>query len=60
MGVKMKFYKAESHTIYMSLDIKKLTPQERYQLIGKLIEEIKLKKAFLSNRKSYILIDKVS
>ncbi|KUK04522.1 hypothetical protein [Methermicoccus shengliensis] len=28
----------------MDLDIKKLTPQEKYKLIGKLIEEIKLRK----------------
>lgn len=28
----------------MSLDVKNLTPQERYQLVGKLIEEIKLRK----------------
>lgn len=28
----------------MKLDVKNLSPQERYRLIGKLVEEIKLRK----------------
>jgi len=54
----MKFYKAESHTIYMSLDIKKLTPRQRYELIDKLIEEIKLRKYSYQTGNSYISIVK--
>ncbi|RLF27872.1 MAG: integrase [Thermoplasmata archaeon] len=38
----------------MKLDIKKLTPQERYKLIGKLIEEIKLRKYSYQTGKLYI------
>jgi len=40
------------------LDIKKLTPQERYELIGKLIEEIKLRKYSYQTGKSYIFVVK--
>ncbi len=42
----------------MNLDIKKLTPQERYRLIGKLIEEIKLRKYSYQTGKTYILVVK--
>ncbi|HEC89741.1 MAG TPA: integrase [Thermoplasmatales archaeon] len=38
----------------MKLDIKKLTPEERYKLIGKLIEEIKLRKYSYQTGKLYI------
>ena len=52
--VKANFYKAEFHVLSMDLDIKKLTPQERYELIGKLIEEIKLRKYSYQTGKAYI------
>lgn len=42
----------------MDIDIKNLTPQERYQLIGKLIEEIKLRKYSYQTGKLYISITK--
>jgi site-specific recombinase XerD len=42
----------------MDLDIKKLTPQERYMLIGKLIEEIKLRKYSYQTGKAYISVVK--
>jgi len=42
----------------MDLDIKKLTPQERYRLIGKLIEEIKLRKYSYQTGKAYISVVK--
>jgi len=42
----------------MDLDIKKLTPQERYELIGKLIEEIKLRKYSYQTGKAYISVVK--
>ena len=42
----------------MDLDIKKLTPQERYELIGKLIEEIKLIKYSYQTGKTYISVVK--
>lgn len=42
----------------MSLNIKKLTLQERYELIGKLIEEIKLRKYSYQTGKSYISVVK--
>ena len=48
----MNFYKAEFHTISYNLDIKKLTPQERYRLIGKLIGEIKLRKHYYQTGKA--------
>jgi len=38
----------------MELDIKKLTPQERYNLIGRLIEEIKLRRYSYQTGKLYI------
>jgi hypothetical protein len=40
------------------LNVKKLTPQERYELIGKLIEEIKLRKYSYQTGKSYISVVK--
>ncbi len=42
----------------MSLNVKKLTSQERYELIGKLIEEIKLRKYSYQTGKAYILVVK--
>lgn len=42
----------------MSLDIKKLTPQERYRPISKLIEGIKLRKYSYQTGKSYISVVK--
>ena len=54
----MKFYKVSSHTIFMSLDIKKFMPQERYRLIGTLMEEIKLRKYSYLTGKSYIVVVK--
>jgi site-specific recombinase XerD len=42
----------------MILDIKKLTPQERYKLVGKLIEEIKLRKYSYQTGKVYISVIK--
>ena len=42
----------------MSLNIKKLTPQERYKLVGKLIEEVKLRKYSYQTGKSYISVVK--
>ena len=42
----------------MDLDIKKLTPQERYELIGKLIEEIKLRRYSYQTGKAYISVVK--
>ena len=42
----------------MGLDIKKLTPQERYKLIGKPIEEIKLRKYSYQTGRSYISVVK--
>jgi len=42
----------------VDLDIKKLTPQERYRLIGKLIEEIKLRKYSYQTGKAYISVVK--
>ena len=47
--------------LFVGLNVKKLTPQERYKLIGKLIEEIKLRKYFLPNRQSlHLSCEKVS
>ena len=54
----MKFYKVSSHTIFMSLNIKKFMPQERYRLIGTLMEEIKLRKYSYQTGKSYIAVVK--
>lgn len=42
----------------MDLDIKKLTPQQRYEQIGKLIEEIKLRKYSYQTGKAYISVVK--
>jgi len=42
----------------MSLNVKKLTPQELYELIGKLIEEIKLRKYSYQTGKAYISVVK--
>ena len=42
----------------MDLDIKKLTSQERYRLIGELIEEIKLRKYSYQTGKTYISVVK--
>lgn len=42
----------------MTLNVKKLTPQERYELIGKLIEEVKLRKYSYQTGKSYISVVK--
>ncbi len=42
----------------MELDIENLTPQERYELIGKLIEEIKLRKYSFETGKAYISVAK--
>ena len=42
----------------MDSALKKLTPQERYRLIGKLIEEIKLRKYSYQTGKLYISIVK--
>jgi len=42
----------------LGLDIKKLTPQERYELVGKLIEEIKLRKYSYQTGKAYISVVK--
>ncbi len=42
----------------MDLALKKLTPRERYELIGKVIEEIKLRKYSYQTGKSYISITK--
>jgi len=42
----------------MSLNIKKLEPRERYRLIGKLIEEIKLRKYSYQTGKAYISVVK--
>jgi len=42
----------------MDLDIKNLTPQERYMLVGKLIEEIKLRKYSFQTGKAYISVVK--
>ncbi len=42
----------------MNLDIKKLAPQERYELIGKFIEEIKLRKYSYQTGKAYISVVK--
>jgi len=42
----------------MDLYIKKLTPQERYELVGKLIEEIKLRKYSYQTGKAYISVVK--
>jgi len=42
----------------MGLDLTKLSVQERYELIGKLIEEIKLRKYSLETGKAYINIVK--
>lgn len=42
----------------MDLDIKKLSPQERYRLVGKLIEEIKLRKYSHQTGKAYISVIK--
>jgi len=42
----------------MDLNIKKLTPQERYELIGKLIEEIKLRRYSYQTGKAYISVVK--
>jgi len=57
MGVKANFYNSCGHT-FMSLNVKKLTPQERYELIGKLIEEIKLRKYSYQTGKAYISVVK--
>lgn len=43
---------------FMDSGLKKLTPQERYKLIGKLIEEIKLRKYSYQTGKSYLSITK--
>jgi hypothetical protein len=42
----------------MSLNVKRLTPQERYELIGKLIKEVKLRKYSYQTGKSYISVVK--
>jgi integrase len=42
----------------MALDIKNLTPQERYKLVGKLIEEVKLRKYSYQTGKAYISVIK--
>ena len=42
----------------MSLNIKKFMPQERYRLIGTLMEEIKLRKYSYLTGKSYIAVVK--
>ena len=42
----------------MHLDLKNLTPQERYMLVGKLIEEIKLRKYSFQTGKAYISVVK--
>ncbi len=42
----------------MDSALKKLTPRERYELIGKLIEEIKLRKYSYQTGKLYISIIK--
>ena len=42
----------------MALNFKKLTPQERYRLIGKLIEEIKLRKYSYQIGRAYISVVK--
>ncbi|MCD6227853.1 tyrosine-type recombinase/integrase [Candidatus Micrarchaeota archaeon] len=42
----------------MTLNVKELTPQERYELIGKLIEEVKLRKYSYQTGKSYISVVK--
>ena len=42
----------------MSLNIKKFMPQERYRLIGTLMEEIKLRKYSYQTGKSYIAVVK--
>jgi len=42
----------------MVLNIKKHTPQERYKLIGKLVEELKLKKYSYQTGKTYISVVK--
>ncbi|HEC75658.1 MAG TPA: integrase [Thermoplasmatales archaeon] len=42
----------------MHLDIKNLTPSERYELVGKLIEEIKLRKYSFQTGKAYISVVK--
>ncbi len=42
----------------MGLYIKKLTPQEQYKLMGKLIEEIKLRKHSYQTGKVYISVVK--
>jgi len=40
------------------LNIKKLTPQEKYKLVGKLIEEVKLRKYSYQTGKAYISVVK--
>jgi hypothetical protein len=42
----------------MALDIKNLTPQERYKLVGKPIEEVKLRKYSYQTGKAYISVIK--
>ena len=42
----------------MDLDIKKLTPQERYELVDKFTEKIKLKKYSYQTDKIYISVVK--
>jgi len=44
--------------LFTSLNVKKLTPRERYELIGKLIEEIKLRKYSYQTGKAYISVVK--
>jgi len=40
----------------VDLDIKKLMPQQRYELIDKLIEEIRLRKYSYQTGKAYISV----
>jgi len=42
----------------MHLNLKNLMPKERYELIGKLIEEIKLRKYSYQTDKAYISVVK--
>ena len=58
MKLKRTFVKLVIVRGFMSLNVKKLTPQERYELIGKLVEEIKLRKYSYQTGKAHISVVK--
>ncbi len=58
MELKRTFITLVVILLFVGLNVKKLTPQERYKLIGKLIEEIKLRKYSYKTGKAYISVVK--